>query len=64
MISKHCSILFCNLGLDGGGRALDFPQVRVPYHLLRLEGEGGRWVGEKEGNGRGIEGGEEVEIFE
>ena len=42
------------LSLDIEGRALDFPQGRVPCPLLGLE--------EGRGNGR-VEGGEEVEIL-
>ena len=47
------------LGLDGAGRALDFPQGRVLCPLLGLEGEE---EGES-GSGRKMKRGEEVEIF-
>ena len=47
------------LGLGGEGRALDFPQGRVPCPLLGLGGRGeGKW-----GSRREMGGGEEVEIL-
>ena len=41
-----------SLGLDVGGRALDFPQGKVPYPLSSRVGEGGEDVREQEGIGR------------
>ena len=38
------------LSLDGAGRALDFPQSRIPFPLLGLEV--GVQVGDQEENGR------------
>ena len=47
------------LGLDGVRWTLDFPQGRVPCHLLGLKGRGeSEWE-----SGREMGGGEEVEIL-
>ena len=41
-----------SLGLDVGGKALDFPEGRIPCPLSSRVGEGGGAMGEQEGIGR------------